>query len=153
MNRNPVETILGAVVVLVATIFLAFAYSLSNIKPMTGYPLKATFSKIGGLQNGSDVRISGIKVGTVTGEVLDSRTYQAEIHLSITPEVHLPVDTVASIASDGMLGGKYLRLDPGSAKDKLPAGGTISETRDYKSLEEMVSEIIFMATQDPGGPK
>ncbi|MFN3076520.1 MAG: MlaD family protein [Alphaproteobacteria bacterium] len=153
MSRNPVETLLGALVVLVALLFLAFAYTTSNTRSVTGYALSAKFNKIGGLQNGSDVRISGIKVGTVVSEALDPQTYQAVVHLSIAREVRLPKDTVASIASDGMLGGKYMKLDPGRSQEVLSEGGLIPETRDYKSLEEVVSEIIFMATQDPGSAR
>lgn len=148
MARNPVETIMGAVVLMVAAYFLAFAYSTSNVKPIQGYPVTATFTKVGGLQTGSDVRISGIKIGTVVGQVLDPQTYQAVVRLNIAAHVLLPKDTVASISSEGLLGGKYVKLEPGMASDRVPEGGAIGSTRDFKSLEETVSEIIFLATQD-----
>lgn len=153
MSRNPIETIMGAVVLLVAGFFLAFAYSTSNVKPIQGYHLKATFSKIGGLENGSDVRISGIKIGTVIAQSLDPDTYQAVVRLSIAPHVQLPEDTVASIVSEGLLGGKYMKLEPGTAPGRLPDGGSIAKTRDFKSLEDSVSEIIFLATQGPDEAK
>lgn len=147
MSRNPVETIMGAVVLLVAGFFLAFAYSNARIRPIQGYPLTATFAKVGGLETGSDVRISGIKIGTVASQRLDPATFEAVVHLNIKSDVALPTDTVAVIASEGLLGGKYVRLDPGSAPGRLAAGGSIGRTRDYRSLEETVSEIIFLATQ------
>jgi phospholipid/cholesterol/gamma-HCH transport system substrate-binding protein len=150
MNRNPIETIMGAVVLVVAGLFLAFAYSTADLRAVEGYEVTATFSKVGGLDTGSDVRISGIKVGTVIAQALDPETYQAVVHMSIRPDVALPSDTRAVVASDGLLGGKFLKLEPGTARDTLADGGAISRVADYQSIEDMVSEIIFLATQDGG---
>lgn len=152
MGRNPIETVMGAVVLVVAALFLAFAYNTANLGKVSGYAIQATFSKVGGLDNGADVRISGIKVGSVSGQALDPRTYQAVVGMTILPSVQLPQDTVASVASDGLLGGKYIKLEPGSAQETIAAGGAITRTRDYQSVEDMVGEIIFMVTQDPPPP-
>ena len=66
MKRNAVETIMGAVVLVVAALFLFFAYTTSEVRAVSGYELTARFDRVGGLREGADVRISGIKVGTVT---------------------------------------------------------------------------------------
>lgn len=152
MGRNPLETIMGAVVLLVAGLFLAFAYSMADLKPVEGYQLTAAFAKSGGLKPGSDVRISGIKVGTVSEQTLDGTTYQAIVRMSIMPSVQLPSDTIASIASDGLLGGSYLKLEPGRAQDMLADGGRIRKVRNFQSLEDLVGQIIFLATQDGPPP-
>lgn len=152
MGRNPIETIMGAVVLLVAGVFLAFAYSTADLKQVEGYQLTAAFAKAGGLKAGSDVRISGIKIGTVSSQRLDTATYQAVVLLTISPEIRLPVDTVASIASDGLLGGSYLKLEPGSTRDMLQDGGKLTKVRNYQSLEDLVGQIIFLATQDGPPP-
>lgn len=149
MGRNPIETILGAVVLIVAGLFLAFAYSMADIRPVEGYPLQAVFSKTGDLQVGSDVRVSGIKVGTVAEQRLDPQTYTAVVTMTIMPDVRLPQDTTATIVSDGLLGGKYVRLQPGGATEKLDSGGKIANTEDFQSMEDLVGEIIFLATQSP----
>lgn len=146
MGRNAIETVLGAAVLLVAGLFTYFAYNTAQIKDITGYEVTARFFKVGGLAKGSDVRISGIKVGTVTGRHLDPVTYDAVITMSITPDVTLPVDTEATIASSGMLGDKYLMLVPGHETARLKAGDTIAKTTDFRSLEDQVGEIIFLAT-------
>lgn len=146
MKRNAVETVLGAVVLLVAGMFVYFAYTTAQVKTVNGYNIKANFFKIGGLTTGSDVRVSGIKVGTVTASKLDANTFDAVVDMSIRAEVKLPKDTVASIGSEGIVGGKYISLSPGSSKDLLEAGETITETRDFRSLEDQVGEIIFLAT-------
>lgn len=146
MKRNPIETVLGAVVLAAAAMFLLFAYSIADLKAVTGYEVKATFQKVGGLERGSDVRISGIDVGTVTGQMLDPATFEAQVVMSIAPGVKLPTDTEASIVSDGLLGGKYVNLVPGKASEQIAAGGKIGKTKDYQSLEDLVGQIIFLAT-------
>lgn len=152
MGRNPIETIMGAVVLLVAALFLTFAYATADLRPVQGYTVTAVFNKVGGLQSGADVRISGIKVGTVTEQGLDSTTYQAVVRMSVLPSVRLPVDTVASIASDGLLGGKYLKLDPGSSKEMLDDDGRLTKVTNYQSVEDLVGDLIFLATQDGPAP-
>jgi phospholipid/cholesterol/gamma-HCH transport system substrate-binding protein len=146
MARNMVETVLGAVVLAVAAMFVFFAYETAQIETVRGYEVTAPFYKIGGLKSGSDVRINGIKVGTVVDTRLDKETYDALVRMSIGADVKLPVDTVASIGGDGILGGKYVRLEPGADKAQLKPGDTISKTRDFRSLEDQVGEIIFLAT-------
>ena len=146
MRRNAIETVMGAVVLLVAGVFVFFAYDMAQVKAVEGYEVTALFYKIGGLNEGSDVRISGIKVGTVIDHELDAESYDARVRMTITREVKLPVDTVASIASEGLLGGKYVRLEPGTDKSYIKDGGTITKTKDFRSLEDQVGEIIFLAT-------
>ncbi len=154
MRRNAIETVMGAVVLLVAGVFVFFAYDMAQVKAVKGYEVTALFYKIGGLNEGSDVRISGIKVGTVIDHELDSESYDARVRMTITREIKLPVDTVASIASEGLLGGKYVRLEPGTEKSYIMDGGTITKTKDFRSLEDQVGEIIFLATGgDEGGAK
>jgi len=146
MGRNLIETVMGAVVLLVAAVFVFFAYELAQVETAQGYQVKANFLRIGGLTRGSDVRISGIKVGTVVDARLDPATFDAVVTLAMIPDVRLPADTVASIDSDGLLGGKYVRLEPGQAAERIADGGTIARTRDFRSLEDQVGEIIFLAT-------
>ena len=152
MKRNAIETVLGAVVLVVAAMFLAFAYSTANIRSVKGYPIVADFVKVGGLTRGSDVRISGITIGTVSDQQLDPKTFNARVTMTIKPTVHLPTDTEASIVGEGLLGGKYVNLVPGQAKDLIAPGGKVARARDFQSLEDMVGQIIFLATQDPKKP-
>lgn len=146
MRRNAIETVMGAVVLLVAVLFVYVAYTSAQVGAANGYLVHASFGKVGGLSAGSDVRISGIKVGTVAARTLDPQTYDAIVTLNIADGIKLPEDTIASIASEGPLGGRYVRLEPGHAEKIIPAGGSIRETRGYRSLEDQVGEIIFLAT-------
>jgi phospholipid/cholesterol/gamma-HCH transport system substrate-binding protein len=152
MKRNAIETVMGAVVLIVAGLFIYFAYGMTRFGGgPDGYPLQASFFKLGDLAVGSDVRISGIRVGKVTARHLDRETYEAVVTISVDKDIKLADDTVASIASEGLMGGKYLRLEPGHSGTVLEPGGQIKETRSYRSLEDQVGEIIFLATGSGGG--
>ncbi len=146
MGRHVVETVLGGFVLLMAGGFLVFAYDLAQVTATAGYPVNATFLNVGGLERGADVRISGVKVGTVLARDYGREDFDARVVLSLNPDVKLPADTMATIDSEGILGGKYVRLTPGRSPDIIPEGGRIAKTEDFKSLEEQVAEIIFLAT-------
>ena len=153
MGRNLIETVMGAVVLLVAAVFVFFAFEMAHVEGVKGYPVEATFYKIGGLTAGSDVRINGIKVGTVSDRRLDPDTFDAIVSLTISSDIHLPVDTVAAIGSEGLLGDKYVRLMPGTEHETIQAGGAITRTEDYQSLEDQVGRIIFLATGGDEAPQ
>ena len=143
MQKNLVETILGAVVLIVALGFLFFFYRTTDIAPQTGYTLKAAFSKIDGLEAGSPVRISGVKVGRVMGFTLDEATYRAIVRMNIDDNVKLPRDTVAVVASAGLLDGKFMSLLPGSDEEFLKPGEEIEFTQSTPGLEQLLGQVIF----------
>jgi phospholipid/cholesterol/gamma-HCH transport system substrate-binding protein len=143
MSRNILETLLGAVVLLVALGFLGFAYSTSQIQQNDGYQLIARFDKVDGLEPGSDVRISGIKVGSVLDQTLDPETYRAEVRFSLREDVRLPADTSAAVVSSGLLGGKYLALVPGGDIEMLEAGDEVTLTQSAVNLEDLIGHMIF----------
>jgi len=148
MNKRPIETIMGVVVVLIAILFLYFAYSVSDLQVVKGYEVTAKFLKVGGLNVGSDVRINGIKVGTVVSQHLEDTDYMAVVKLSISRDIKLPKDSAAIIVSDGLMGDKFVKIEPGSAKEFLKDGDVITNTKDFKTIEDLVGEIIFMVTDN-----
>ena len=148
MKRNVIETVLGAVVLLIAGLFLVFAWLGADVQPVQGYPLKAKFNAVDGLTVGSDVRIGGVKVGSVTDQHIDPKTFRAVVSLSILSEVKLPKDSVARITSSGLLGEKYVKLEPGGAAETYQAGEVIAQTKDVISLEEMLGKVIFLVTDE-----
>lgn len=143
MGKHVIETLMGAVVLLVAAGFIIFAYQSSGMATTDGYRLKAKFDRIDGLTVGSDVRISGIKVGTITEEHLDSSSYLAEVIFLIDEKVSLPVDTSAEIVSDGLLGSKYLSLVPGGEEKYLGEGDTVKYTQSSLNLEGLIGKFMF----------
>ncbi len=161
-RRNPAELLTGAVVLLIAAGFLGYAVANTGTGGTSGYVLHAAFDHIDGLGTGADVRLAGVKVGTVLGATIDPKTYLADLTLSVRGDVKLPTDTSAEITSDGLLGGKYLALAPGGTEKMLPAGGTITVTQGSVSLEQLLGKFIFSVTDmvnavkppggKPGGP-
>lgn len=147
MNRRFAETAVGAVVVVIAAWFLAFAYSSSEFRPVKGYSLSAKFNAVGGLAPGNDVRIGGVKIGSVVDQRIDAKDFRAVVVFTVRSDLKLPEDTVAAITSDGLLGGKYLRLEPGRAQAILAAGATLKNTRDALSLEDMLGRAIFLLSE------
>ncbi len=147
MKTNLLEVVMGAVVLLVFTFVVIFAYSTSQWKPSEGYEVIARFDRIDGLMRGSDVRLSGVKVGTIKDIHLDPATYLAVVHVTITPEVKLPTDSAAEVVSDGLLGGKYLALVPGGEDENISPGGEIMHTQAAVSLESLIGKFIFNAEE------
>ncbi len=148
MKRNIIETVMGGVVLVVAGIFLFFAYSGSSMRTVGGYELMARFERIDGIAIGSDVRISGIKVGTVTDNTLDLKSYVAVVKMSIKPNVQLPADTVAEIASEGLLGGRYLSLVPGGDDQMLKPGAVIRFTQSPVDIATLLGKFVFSAAEN-----
>ena len=152
MGRHGVAEILtGAVVLLVALGFLAYAIAHSGRTSGSGYALEARFDHIDGLNVGGDVRIAGVKVGTVTDERIDPKTFAAVVMLTVRDDIQLPKDSGASIVSESLLGGKYISLSPGGDDTNLKPGQAITVTQSSVSLEELLGKFIFSVTSLNGG--
>ena len=150
MNGNVIETVMGAVVLVVAAVFLFFAYTTSQVRAVQGLSADRAVRARRRLRDGGDVRISGIKVGSVVSETLDPKTFLATVRMSIDPAYKLPDDTVAEIVSNGLLGDQYMSLVPGGEEKTILPGGQIKFTQSPVSLENLIGQMIFSA---PGGQK
>ena len=148
MGGNLVETLIGAVVIAVAAGFLFFAYGRADVGAVDGYEVIAKFERVDGLSVGSDVRMSGIKIGTVLEQILDSTEYLAVVRISIDPAVKLPEDSSAEIVSDGLLGSKYVSLVPGGADDMIEDEGEIQFTQSSVSLEQLIGKFMFNSVEN-----
>lgn len=153
MGQKLIETIMGAVVLLVAGYFLVFAYTHADLREVKGYSVVVHLGNAAGVDRGADVRINGIKVGTVSSMGLDNQTFTSVVTLAIRDDIRLPDDTVVGISSDGLLGGKYISLEPGKSSNLILANGTLTKTKDFKSIEEMVGDLIFLATSEAPKPE
>jgi phospholipid/cholesterol/gamma-HCH transport system substrate-binding protein len=154
MNKDTIgETVLGAIVALVAVGFLAFALTRAGQSEGSGgYPLLASFNKVDGVAVGSDVRMAGVKVGAVSAVALDNSTYLAKLTLSIDQSVKVPQDSSAKIATDGLLGGAYVSLEPGGDDAVLKPGGQIEQTQGSVDLITVLSSAISgMNSNNDGG--
>ena len=149
MQRNMLETVMGAIVLLTAVAFVSLAYEVANIRGTDGYELEAEFGATGGLSVGDDVRISGIKVGRISRQELDPVTYAARIVMSLDERIRIPADSSARITAASLLGGNYLELIPGADEDMMQPGEVIYDTRDPVSLTDLLGKAVFSAANDP----
>jgi phospholipid/cholesterol/gamma-HCH transport system substrate-binding protein len=146
-RRNAAEVISGAVVLVVAAGFLGYAVANSGTSGGgEGYTLHARFDRIDGLLVGADVRMAGVKVGSVTAETIDPKTYLADVSFTVADELKLPRDSSAGVTSDGLLGGKYLALVPGGDEQMIKPGGRVTITQSSVSLEDLLGKFIFSVT-------
>ena len=147
-GRSIAEVATGAVVLAAAGIFLVYAVMHGGRAPQTGgIALTAQFDRIDGLNDGADVRIGGVKVGSVTGLQIDPRSFQAVVTLRVRSDIQLPADSSAEVTSEGLLGGKYISIVPGGGERMLANGGRITETQGSVSLESLLGRFIFSVTQ------
>jgi phospholipid/cholesterol/gamma-HCH transport system substrate-binding protein len=153
MQKNLVETILGAVVLLVAGGFLFFFYRTTDIRPASGYTISAVFSQIDGLDAGTPVKVSGVKVGQVLDFSLDPQNYRAIVRMNINSDVKLPKDTAAVVASAGLLDGKFMSLQPGGDDEMLAPGDVIEFTQSTPGIEQLLGQVIFSLTKEKGDDK
>lgn len=151
-RRSIAEIAAGAGVLAVAIGFLGYAVLQGGRAPQTdGQALTAGFDRVDGLNAGSDVKIAGVKVGSVVSMRIDPQTFQAQVVMRVQPGLRLPSDTSAEVQSEGLLGGKYVSLVPGGSDRVLGEGGRITETQGSVSLESLLGRFIFSVTQLNGG--
>jgi phospholipid/cholesterol/gamma-HCH transport system substrate-binding protein len=143
MQNNTVETLIGAVVVAVAAAFLFFAYTTTGSGSVSGYSILARFSSADGISSGTDVRLHGIKIGTVSDLTLDPKTYMAVAHLSIRNDVQIPDDSAVKITSSGLLGSSYVAIQPGGNEKNVAAGGELTNTQGSVDLMGLIGRAVM----------
>ncbi len=142
MARQLTETLVGALVIAAAVGFLL------HLNQSTGagaggdsYPVTASFRAADGVRVGTDVRVAGVKIGSVTSLELNPRNYRAEVEITVSGEIEIPDDSVAVISSEGLLGGNYVEIHPGGSPINVEAGGEIIETQSSVSLIQLLLQF------------
>ncbi len=144
MKDSLVETAVGAGVIAIAAIFFYYVYQTSGEgKASAGYRIVAEFDNVGAIDVGTDVRLAGIKVGTVEAQELNPENFQARVTMAIDPSIRLADDSSAKITNEGLLGGAFIALEPGGGEAKLENGGEISNTQGAIDVWKLVSDAMF----------
>ena len=142
MAENRAELVAGAGVVAVAAGFLIYMMSGNLSAPSGTYALTASFRSAEGISVGSDVRLAGVKVGTITDMKLNPQTYFADIAVALDSTVQLPTDPAILISSEGLLGGNFVEIIPGGADENLIAGDQIEDTQGSVSLISLLMKFV-----------
>ena len=145
MKENVLEILVGSVVLIVAFVFVIFSLSNTGFQ-QKGKFINAEFGNVAGLKVGDDVLIAGIKVGEVSSNTLDSKSYLAVVKLNLQNNIFIPEDSVAKISSASLLGGQYVEIIPGASDEMLKDDETIYDTRDPVSLTDLLGKAVFTAT-------
>ena len=142
-RENAGEALVGLLVVLLAFWFTWFAWIQSGGGVKAGaIKVVAIFPNVGGVNVGTDVRIAGLKVGSVVHQELDPASYQVKVTLALDPQVKVPVDSAAAITSEGFLGSNYVALQPGGDPTPLKSGDTITDTQGTVDMMGLVGQFI-----------
>jgi phospholipid/cholesterol/gamma-HCH transport system substrate-binding protein len=144
MSENATEVLVGGVVLAAAIGFFVYAGQVTGAGGTTGssYTLSASFRSADGISVGTDVRLAGVRVGSVTGLELNPETFRADVDFSVADGIDIPDDTQAVIASEGLLGGNFLELVPGGSPFNLAPGDDIYETQSAVSLTTLILRAV-----------
>ena len=143
MKSNTFEAIVGAFVIILSLVFLFYGFSTMKLQNSDNYNISALFNRIDGIKIGSDIRMSGIKIGTVANQELDNSSFEAKVLMSIDSKILIPDDSSAKITSDGLLGGNYISIEPGGSDIYLLNNEEIFFTQGSVDLIGLVSEALF----------
>ncbi|MCF6234479.1 MAG: outer membrane lipid asymmetry maintenance protein MlaD [Rhodobacteraceae bacterium] len=143
MSQNVTEVLVGAAVLASAIGFAVYAGQATGLSKSTaGYELKASFRSLEGVQVGTDVRLAGVKIGTVTGVVLNPQTYRADTLFSVIDGIEIPDDSAVIIASEGLLGGNFVEIDPGGSPFYFAPGDEVEDTQGAVSLISLLLKFV-----------
>jgi phospholipid/cholesterol/gamma-HCH transport system substrate-binding protein len=149
MAYERAEIVAGAAILAVAAGFALYAVQGSGmVGAAESYPLTASFRSVEGISVGTDVRLAGVKVGTVTGLTLNPETYFADTVISMRKDVAVPTDSTILIASEGLLGGNFVEVQPGGALEMLEPGGEIEDTQGAVSLITLLLKFAGGGSED-----
>lgn len=152
MVENRLEILTGALVLAAAAGFFVFAGQTAGMGGGADtYPLKASFRSVQGISAGSDVKLAGVKVGTITSLTLNPTTYFADIVVDLDKSILLPTDSAILISSEGLLGGNFVELVPGGMPDNLAPGDEIEDTQGAVSLVQLLMKFVG-GQSDPAAP-
>ena len=143
MKSNTFEAIIGALVITLSIVFLYFGFSSIKLNNSDSYNILALFNRIDGIKIGSDIRMSGIKIGSVSKQELDNKSFEAKVSMSIDSKILIPDDSSAKITSDGLLGGNYISIEPGGSDIFLSNDEEIFFTQGSVDLIGLVGEALF----------
>jgi phospholipid/cholesterol/gamma-HCH transport system substrate-binding protein len=141
MIQQTRETLVGAAVLFVGGAFMTFAFT-GGLVTESGYPVLARFGQVDGISVGSDVRISGVSVGRVSKLAIEPATRQAIVTMTIDEGIALPLDTGALIVQVGLLGSKFIKLDPGGEEEYLGPGDEVEFVQDAVIIIDMLKKVL-----------
>ncbi|UWQ51192.1 outer membrane lipid asymmetry maintenance protein MlaD [Leisingera caerulea] len=143
MSHNPTEVFAGGVVLAAAVAFAVYAGQAAGLsRAGASYGLSASFRSLEGVSVGTDVRLAGVKIGTVTGVDLNPETFRADTRFSVKEGIEIPDDSAVIISSEGLLGGNFVEIMPGGSPFAFEPGDEIEDTQGAVSLISLLVKFV-----------
>lgn len=152
MAENRAEILAGAAVLAAAIGFLVYATAGRGASSSGTYELHASFRSVEGITPGSDVRLAGVKVGSITKLALNPKTFYADATIAVDKSIQLPDDSAILISSEGLLGGNFVEIQPGGSSDNFAPGDSIEDTQGSVSLISLLMKFVSGNKSDPAAP-
>lgn len=140
MRNETVETLIGAIVIVVAAVFVVFTYRTTG-QTVSGYELTTKMPRVDGIAVGTDVKLAGVKIGSVSKLVLDPKDYRVSVHMDLQPSVQIPDDSSALVTQAGLLGSSYISISPGGSDTMLKPGGEIKNAQGAIDMMGLISKF------------
>lgn len=145
MNKQTANTLVGALVVMVGVAAFLLSQRGDNRETESGYDVKASFGSIDGVAKGTKILLTGIPVGEVADFFYNEERQRAVVSMTIRDGIQIPLDSVVMIVTDGLLGGKYLKIQAGGDTEMMKPGGQFDYTQDSIVFEEILEKVILNA--------
>jgi phospholipid/cholesterol/gamma-HCH transport system substrate-binding protein len=142
MRNDTVETLIGAAVIVIAVVFVIFTYRTTGSGSVGDYELSAKMPRVDGVAVGTDVKLSGVKIGSVKALTLDPKDYRVAMHMSIQPDVQVPDDSSVIVTQAGLLGSSYISIQPGGSDAMLKPGGEIKNAQGAIDMMGLLNKFV-----------
>ena len=146
MSQRAIDWWVGIFVLLGIAALAVLALRVGNLSGFAysnGYVLHADFNNVGSLKDRSPVKLGGVTIGEVTHIGMNPQTFRARVTMRIEPRIKLPVDTGASIYTQGLLGEQYVAIQPGGMLQNLKPGATITLTQGAVNIDQLIGQMVF----------
>mmetsp|Transcript_23272 Transcript_23272/g.40179 ORF Transcript_23272/g.40179 Transcript_23272/m.40179 type:complete len:151 (-) Transcript_23272:3526-3978(-) len=144
MSENTTEVVVGGAVLAAAIAIAVYGAQIGGLSAGGGttYPLTASFRSLEGVSVGTDVRLAGVKIGTVTDVALNNTTFRADTTVAVRQDTQIPDDSAIVISSEGLLGGNFVEIVPGGSPFNFEPGSEITDTQGAVSLISLLLKFV-----------
>lgn len=151
MRNDTMETLIGAAVIVIAVAFVVFTFRTTG-QTVNGYELTTKMPRVDGVAVGTDVKLAGVKIGSVKALTLDPKDYRVAVHMDIQPGVQVPDDSSVMVTSAGLLGSSYISIQPGGSDAMLPPGGEIKNAQGAIDMMGLLNKFVGSGSGSGSSP-
>lgn len=145
LTADTLHPLVGGLVVVLVALYMGYGYAVEKSAKADTYSISAQFRTVSGVNVGTPVTLAGVRIGEVEGMEINADDFAARLHFSVDKKYEIPIDSVAMIVSDGLVGGKYVKVAAGGELDMLEPGDEFEYVQDAVEMEKLLAKIIESA--------